>query len=220
MIANVKAIGNTEGVGIFFDSEGTSNHSVLGNVIKNCEGPAVANGGSNSDVVIQGNVIESVNSVVAGGAIQLTDAARVLISGNSIGPHAQGPAIAMLGNSDDWRIVDNHLNDTGVRLAGIGSTALNNFGYNPVGNIPNPWPSNSTDLTNNVASGSAAPTSGIVYTVRRSPKSITISRGDVSQILINGADAGTTAGTFKLGVGESIAITYDSSAPATAVFAD
>jgi hypothetical protein len=220
MIANVKAIGNTEGVGIFFDSEGTSNHSVVGNVIKNCEGSAIANGGSNNDIVIQGNVVENVNSVVAGAAIRLTGAARVLISGNSIGPHAQGPAIAMLGNSDDWRIVDNHLDGAGVTLAGVGSTALNNFGYNPVGNIENPWPSSSTDLTNNVASGSTAPRSGIVYTVRHTPKSIAISRGDVSQILVNGADAGTTAGIFKLGVGEMIAITYGSSPPATAVFAE
>jgi hypothetical protein len=32
----------------------TSNHTVTGNVIKNCEGSAIANGGLNSDIVISG----------------------------------------------------------------------------------------------------------------------------------------------------------------------
>jgi hypothetical protein len=217
MIANVQAVGNKQGWGIYLDSQGTSNHSVTGNVIKNCDGPAIANGGGNNDIVIQGNVIQNVNSVVAGAAIQLSDAARVLISGNNIA--AQGQAIAMRGSSDDWRIVNNHLGG-GVTLAGAGSTVLNNFGYNPVGVISNPWPSNGTDLTNNAAAGKATPHSGTAYTIRHTAKTITISGGNVSQILINGAVAGATAGTFKLGVGETITITYGSPAPTTRVFAE
>jgi hypothetical protein len=222
MIANVTAlVGGQAGTGIYFDAAGTSNHSITGNVIKNCAGSAIANGGSNNDIVIVGNVIESVNSVVSGGAIQLTNAARVLISGNNIGARPQGPAIAMRGSSDDWRIVGNHLSGGGgVALAGGGSVVVANFGYNPVGSILNPWPSNGTDLMNSVASGKAAPGSGTVYTIRHTPKTIVVTGGDVSQILINGANAGSTAGVFKLGVGETIAIIYNTSAPVTLVFAE
>ena len=97
MVANVQAIpGNKAGTGIYFDSAGTSNHSITGNVIKNCEGSAIDNGGSNNDIVISGNVIQNVNSVVPGAAIQLRNAARILISGNNIGSGGQGPSIAML----------------------------------------------------------------------------------------------------------------------------
>ncbi|HET8999734.1 MAG TPA: right-handed parallel beta-helix repeat-containing protein [bacterium] len=220
MIANVTAIvGNRAGTGIYFDSAGTSNHAVTGNVIKNCAGSAVANGGSNNDIVITGNIIENVSSVVPGAAIQLTNASRVLISGNNIGASLLGPAIAMRGTSDDWRIAGNHLGG-GVALAGVGSVVVDNFGYNPVGGISNPWPSTGTDLTNTVASGSGAPTSGTVYTIRHTPKTIVVTGGDVSQIMINGADAGSTAGTFKLGVGETIAMIYNASAPVTLVFAE
>jgi putative cofactor-binding repeat protein len=221
MIANVKAIGNQAGTGIYFDSEGTSNHSVTGNVIKNCEGSAIDNGGSNHDIVISGNVIQNVNSVVPGAAIQLINAARILICGNNIGADGQSRAIAMLGNSDDWRVVGNHFGGEGSpTLAGVGSVLTNNFGYNPVGSISNPWPSNGTDLTNQVGSGGAAPQSGRVYTVRHTPKTIVVTGGDVSQIRINGSDAGSRAGTFKLGVGETITITYNTAAPATLVFAE
>ena len=220
MIANVKAIGSQAGTGIYFDSEGTSNHSVTGNVIKNCEGSAVDNGGSNHDIVISGNVIENVNSVVPGAAVQLTNAARILICGNNIGASGQGRAIAMLGSSDDWRVVGNHFGGGGATLAGVGSVLTNNFGYNPVGSISNPWPSNGTDLTNQVASGRAAPQSGRVYTIRHTPKTIVVREGDVSQIRINGSDAGSRAGTFKLGVGETITITYNTAPPATLVFAE
>ena len=59
-----------------------------------------------------------------------------------------------------------------------------------------------------------------MYTVRHTPKTVVVTGGDVTQILINGADAGSTAGTFKLGVGETIAINYSTSAPMTRVFAE
>jgi hypothetical protein len=221
MIANVKAIGTTEGVGIFFDSAGTSQHSVTGNVIKNCEGSAIEGVKSNNEIVISGNVIENVNSVVPGAAIKLSDASRALIAGNNITASVQGPAIAMLGNSDNWRILGNSLGGgTSIALVGSGSVVTNNLGYNPVGNISNPWPSSGADLTNTVVSGNPDPQSGVAYTVRHTPKSIVATGGDVSRILINGADAGSAAGVFKLGVGETITITYNASAPATLVLAE
>jgi putative cofactor-binding repeat protein len=221
MIASVKAIaGDTAGTGIYFDSAGTSNHSVTGNVIKNCDGSAVESSGSNNDIVISANVIENVNAVVQGAAIRLRDSAGALISGNNIGAGAPGGAIAMLGSSDDWQILGNHFRGgSGITLAGVGSVVAHNFGYNPVGRIANPWPSIGTDLTNSVASGRPDPRSATVYTVRHTPKSIVVA-GGASRIRINGADSGSTAGAFKLGVGETIAITYDTSPPSTVVFAE
>ena len=222
MIANVKAVPtNKNGTGIYFDSAGTSNHSVTGNVIKNCEGSAIEGARSNNDIVIQGNVIQSVNSVVHGAAIRLKDAVRILISGNNVAPSGHGPAVAMLANSDNWQVIGNNFGGTsGVTLTAAGSMVANNFGYNPVGVIASPWPSTGTDLTNNVVAGNDNPQSGTTYTVRHTSKTIVITGGDVSQILINGVDSGSLASTFKLGVGESIAITYNSSPPATLVFAE
>ena len=222
MVANVRALpGNQAGTGIYFDSAGTSDHTVTGNVIKNCEGAAIANGGSNNDIVISGNRIENVSSVVSGAAIELADAARVLICGNAIGVVGKSPAIAMRGSSDDWRITANHLAaGGGIVLAGSGTVVTNNFGYNPVGPISNPWPSSGTDLTNQVVAGTATPISGTRYTVRHTPKTIVVSGGDVTGIQIDGVDAGSRAGAFKLGVGETIAILYGTSPPTTLVFAE
>ncbi|MGA7410067.1 MAG: right-handed parallel beta-helix repeat-containing protein [Bryobacteraceae bacterium] len=222
MIANVKAIpGNKAGTGIYFDSAGTSNHSITGNVIKNCEGSGIANGGSNHDLVITGNVIQNSNTIVPGAAIELTNAARVLISGNNIIAGSPGPAVAMRGNSEDWRLSGNHFSaDGGVELTGVGTVVVHNFGYNPVGSVVNPWPLNNSDLTNAVAAGASTPESGTAYTVRHTPKTVSVTGGDVSQILINGVDAGSTGGTFKLGVGETIAISYGSSAPTASIFTE
>jgi hypothetical protein len=229
MIANVKAIGSTSGTGIYFagpetpGAPATSNHTVTGNVIKNCEGSAIANGGLNSDIVISGNVIEDTNSIVPGAAIQLTDAKRILITGNSISETVPNEAIAMASNSDNWQITQNYLEDNSpnpISLQGTGSVVINNAGYNPVGDIPAPWPAAGGDLTNDVTAGSPNPQSGTIYTVRHSPKTIVVTGGDLSQITINGVDTGLIAGVFKLGIGETIAVTYDTLVPTSAVFAE
>jgi len=138
----------------------------------------------------------------------------------------RGSGIQFIRSGDDVVITGNIIEqvppitpENDVILAGAGSVIVNNVGYNPVGSISNPWPSNGTDLTNRVPSGSATPESGKVYTIRNTPKTIIITGGNVSQIRINGADAGSIAGTYKLGVGETIAVTY-TSPPATLVFAE
>ena len=229
MVANVKAIGSTSGTGIYFagpetlGEPATSNHTVTGNVIKNCEGSAIANGGLNTDIVISGNIIENTNSVVPGAAIQLTDAERILITGNNFSETVPNASIAMAGNSDNWQITQNYLDDSAtdpVSLRGAGSVVINNAGYNPVGNIPDPWPASGGDLTNDVSGGSPNPQSGTVYTVRHSPKTIVVTGGDLSQITINGVDTGLTAGVFKLGIGETIVVTYDTLIPTSAIFAE
>src|SRR5207302_1369980 len=124
-----------EGAGL----PGTSNHTISGNVIKNCEGSAIGNGGLNNDIVISGNIIQNTNSVVPAAAITLTDATRILITGNNITETALNPAIAMAGSSDNWQIVQNSLSATApdaVSLSRSASVAAYNSGYNPVGNIP------------------------------------------------------------------------------------
>ncbi len=105
-------------------------------------------------------------------------------------------------------------------LAGAGSVVVNNFGYNPLGVIANPWPSSGTDLTNQTVAGTGAPISGTQYSVRHTPKTIVMSGGDVAGIRIDGADAGSKAGALKLGVGETIAIFYNTLPPTTVVFAE
>ncbi|MBV9390689.1 MAG: right-handed parallel beta-helix repeat-containing protein, partial [Verrucomicrobia bacterium] len=212
MIANVQAIKGTAGTGIYFDgpdasgdpATATSNHTITGNVIKNCDGSAIANDKQNSDIVISGNVIENTNSIVSGAAIQLVDAENILITGNNISGTAQNAAIKMVGTSDNWQITQNHLElNADISLSGTGSVVINNAGHNPVGNIPNPWPASGGDLTNNITAGSPNPQNGIVYTVRHSPKTIVVTGGDVSQIDINGINTDLTAGVFKLGIGET-----------------
>ena len=228
MIANVKAIGSEFGTGIYFDAPdpsdplGTSNHTVTGNVIKNCDGSAITNGGQNSDIVISGNIIQNTNSAVPGAAIQLTDAQRILITGNNISGTSENGSIAMAGTSDNWQINQNYLGDANdpVSLKGTGSVVIHNAGYNPVGNIPDPWPASGGDLTNEVTGGGTNPQSGTVYTVRHSPKTIVVTGGDLSQITINGVATGLTAGAFKLGIGETIAVTYDMLIPTSAIFAE
>ena len=56
--------------------------------------------------------------------------------------------------------------------------------------------------------------------MRHSPKTIVVTGGDVSQININGMDTDLTAGVFKLGIGETIAVTYDAEIPNSAVFVE
>jgi Right handed beta helix region/Pectinesterase len=229
MITNVQAIEGTEGTGIYFDgpdasgdpATATSNHTITGNVIKNCDGSAIANDKQNSDIVISGNIIENTNSVVSGAAIHLVDAENILITGNNISGTAQNAAIAMAGTSDNWQITQNSLEENAnVSLSGTGSVVINNAGYNPVGNIPNPWPASGGDLTNDITAGSPSPQSGTVYKVRHSPKTIVVTGGDVTQININGMDTGLTAGVFKLGIDETIAVSYDVQIPNSAIFAE
>jgi hypothetical protein len=70
-----------------------------------------------------------------------------------------------------------------------------------------------------VGGGGANPVSGRLYTVRQSAKTIIITGSSGTQIAIDGTLTGLSAGVFKLGIGETIAVTY-SSTPTSAVSAD
>jgi hypothetical protein len=220
LIAGVQSVDGTLGVGIHLDSSGTSRHAITGNVIKQCEGSAIRGEGGNNDVVISGNVIDGTNIKVADASIVFHNADRIAITGNKILNNSTGNPIGMEGSSKDWHIANNSFaqnsNDSPAPLS-TDSTVINNAGYNPVGVIANPWGS-SGDLTNN-GGGSADPVSGQIYTVRQSPKTIILAGGVVTQIAIDDMPTGMLAGVFKLGTGETIAITYTST-PTSKVVAD
>lgn len=86
MIAGVKAIGTTEGTGIYFDAAGNSNHSVTGNVIKDCEGSAIENAGAISQLLISGNAIQNVNTMVAGPPVLLANPGSVVVNNSGYNP--------------------------------------------------------------------------------------------------------------------------------------
>ena len=76
------------------------------------------------------------------------------------------------------------------------------------------------DLTND-GGGDFNPASGQRYIVRQSPKTIIITGGKVTGIEIDGTATGLSAGVFKLGIGETIAITYTPGSPPTSkIFGD
>jgi Right handed beta helix region len=212
----------TLGIGIHLDSSGTSRHTIAGNVIKQCEGSAIVGEGRNNDVVVSGNVIDGTNTAVPDASIVFHGAERITISGNKILNNQSGSPIGMKGSSRNWHITGNSFaqnNNNAPAPLSSDSTVVNNSGYNPVGIIINPWHSNG-DLTND-GGGGPDPVSGRVYTIRQSPKTIIITGGAVTQIAIDGTLTGLPAGVFKLGIGETIAVTYSSSStPTSKVSAD
>jgi Right handed beta helix region len=220
LIAGVRSLAGAAGIGIHLDSSGSSRHAITGNVIKQCEGSAIRGEGGNNDVVVSGNVIDGTNLVAPDASIVFHSAERVIVTGNKILNNQTGNPIGMKGSSTDWHIANNSFaqnnNDTPAPLS-INSTVINNSGYNPVGAITNPWRPTG-DLTND-GGGSANPASGQLYTVRQSPKTIIITGGSVTEIDIDGTSTGLSAGVFKLGIGETIAVTY-SSLPTSTVVAD
>jgi hypothetical protein len=157
---------------------------------------------------------------VSDASIVFHSAERVSITGNKILNNRMGSPIGMKGSSQNWNIVGNFFaqnNNNSPTPVSIDSTVTGNAGYNPVGIIATPWhPSGS--LTNE-AGGSHNPTSGQLYAIRQTPKTIIVTGGGVTQIEIDGTPAGVLAGVFKLGIGETIAITYNA-VPTTTVWAD
>ena len=71
----------------------------------------------------------------------------------------------------------------------------------------------------NDGGGTANPVSGRLYTVKQSAKTIIITGGAGTQLAIDGTPTGLSGGVFKLGIGETIMVTY-SSVPTSAVSAD
>jgi hypothetical protein len=218
LIAGVQSVAGALGIGIHLDSSGTSRHTITGNVIKQCEGSAIRGEGANNDVVVSGNVIDGTNLVVPDASVVFHSAERITITGNKILNNPMGSPIGMKGSSKDWHIADNSFDQNNAPTPlSIDSTVINNAGYNPVGPIANPWRATG-DLTND-GGGSADPVSGLRYTVRQSPKTIIITGGTVTKIEIAGTPTGLPGGVFKLGIDETIGVTY-TTVPISKVVAD
>jgi Right handed beta helix region len=225
MIAGVKAVADAAGakslgVGIYFDSTGTSRHAITGNVIKLCDGSGIVGAGGNNDVNISGNIIDGTNLVVTGASISFAGAEQLTVCGNKVLNNPTGRPIEMKGSSTSWQIVQNSFAQNSSNTPGplsADAVVINSSGYNPVGPIQNPWLA-SGDLTND-GGGAPSPTSAKVYTVRQSPKTIVVAQGNVTEIAIDGMQTGVSSGAFKLGIGETIAITFVAS-PTTTIWAE
>jgi hypothetical protein len=220
MIAGVKSVAGALGIGIHLDSSGTSRHTISGNVIKQCEGSAIVGESGNNDVVVSGNVIDGTNLAVPDASIVFHSAERISIIGNKITNNGRGNPIGMKGSSKDWLIAGNSFaqnSSNSPTPLSDDSTVINNAGYNPVGTIALPWHPNGA-LTND-GGGSANPVSGRLYTVKQSAKTVIISGGTGTHIAIDGTPTGLSTGVLKLGIGETIAVTY-SSPPTSTVSVD
>ena len=219
MIAGVKSVAGALGIGIHLDSSGTSRHTIAGNVIKQCEGSAIVGEGGNNDVVVSGNVIDGTNLVVPDASIVFHNAERITMIGNKVINNQTGSPVGMKGSSKDWLIAGNSFAQNGTNSPAplsADSTVVNNSGYNPLGTIALPWLPNGA-LTND-GGGSANPVSGRLYTVRQSAKTIIITGSAGTQIAVDGTPTGLSGGVFKLGIGETIMVTY-SSVPTSTVSA-
>ena len=169
---------------------------------------------------MSGNVIDGTNLVVPDASIVFHSADRITIVGNKVINNQTGSPIGMKGSSKDWLIAGNSFAQNGTNSPAplsVDSTVINNSGYNPVGTVALPWLPNGA-LSNN-GGGSANPVSGRLYTVRQSAKTIIITGGAGTQIAIDGTPTGLSGGVFKLGIGETIMVTY-SSIPTSRVSAD
>lgn len=100
---------------------------------------------------------------------------------------------------------------TGLNSISLGSDATHvvtgNIGYNDGTALSNPYPVGAGNITNSPAS-QGFPSNGITYTIRISPKFVTVSGGSVTAILIDGATTGLTAGAFYLQPGQTIQVNH------------
>ena len=94
---------------------------------------------------------------------------------------------------------------------------FDNYTYNPVGVIANPYPVAAGDL-DDVAAAQAFPTSNTNYTVVGSPKLITIYGGTVTSISIGGTVTGLTSGVFYLKPSQVLNVVWTGQ-PSSVVFA-
>lgn len=128
------APGTTNGHGINFDSAGSKEHLVVGNVIRNCYGRCISGSGGQNDTLIAGNSFYKPASPT-GVCIYLTNTARVMVTGNQF-YNDGGRPIQSAGTSDGWFIVGNSFQGAGVHapaLVGTANLVYNNMGLNPIG---------------------------------------------------------------------------------------
>lgn len=172
-----------------------------------------------NDSMITNNNIYSNSSV----GLSTNSQVRVKISGNTF--RANSLPIEIVNNDSictAWQIDNNYFyNNTSntPTLLGTSHYIYGNIGYNlALTAVATPFPA-STGNVSNLAAAQAAPTSTAVYTNIWSPKIYTITGGTVTVIAINGITTGLTAGSFNLGIGETISVTHSVTPTCTVLIA-
>ena len=112
-----------------------------------------------------------------------------------------------------------NIRDCTNTIGGLGnqSRVSHIVGYNPVGNIANPYSVGAGYLLD-VAGAQAFPTTHTNYTVGHSEKLVTIYGGTVTQILVDGVATGLTSGAFQLKVGQVLHVDWTGQ-PSSQVYA-
>lgn len=223
-VNNAKQYNSAGGDAIYLDPSITG--VAIGGACRfqDCEGHVLTGGGTGTnDNVFTGNIVNNCCTVTNDGNIKLQGFNNVIV-GNRFKAGPNRP-VQMSGTADNWTISDNDftgMSNTAPALVGTASTVKNNMGYNAVGTITNAFTTTGSGDILNVSqptNPAALPATGTTWTNRFTSKTITVTGGTVSSISINGSASVGTSGMFKLGVGETINITY-SVAPTVTVRAE
>lgn len=134
-----------------------------------------------------------------------------------------GQAIIEAGTSDHNIIENNDVTGSSTTIIIVGANTLvrANPGYNPRGNIANPY-SVAAGLILDVSAAQAFPTSATNYTVAASPKLITIYGGTITSVSIDGVATGqagaATFAAYRLEPGQILNVVW-AVQPASEVYA-
>jgi len=233
---------NNAHVGIYF--EGASVCTALGNTIIGVSVGIMDDVDGGGRHIITHNHIETVDAFNTSGISIGLD--HNLISGNEIICGATqigqncidiiGDDNRILGNYCNARIAnsfgiisevgaernvyrDNDVTDSpwNIYLQGGLEKLHGNLGYNPRGNVANPYPAAAGYIADTGAA-QAFPTSNVNYTINHSPKFITIYGGTVTSISIDGVATGLTSGGFFLEPGQIFNVVWTGQ-PSSQVYA-
>lgn len=186
-----------------------ANNLVLGNTFDggNTTNQLRLNGSTNT---IVGNRFHGVGSAAASGSgksgVFLDNVQDCIIASNSFAPIQSGQGFAdsaihiafgahgnTVNNNDITGVGTWQVGPINLSGAGAGNTLRNNIGYNPVGPLAAP----------------SVPASGTVFTHSFAVDcTIYISGGTVTDIAVQGTSTGLTSGAFRVGVGQTIKLTY------------
>lgn len=130
----------------------------------------------------------------------------------------------VLSAANNINVIGNDVsNNTGGTIsihANVKGNSLlrDNPGYNPVGAITNPFTASTGDIRP-ASAAQANPTSATTYTNRLTPKTVLITGGTITAIVIDGTSTTLSQGVFKLGIGETYSVTFTGS-PTSKVYSE
>jgi parallel beta-helix repeat protein len=174
------------------------NNIVIGNIVRGSGASGICISTSNNNVV-SGNFCTE-NSQETGNTyddILIEGSDRNNVEGNvcRAGALVKKPQYGInITSGTGNMLTDNDLYNDGfgtgtLRDAGTATITVSNRGYNPKGNVANPYPVAAGNLSDSAAA-QAFPTSATNYTVSESPKLITIYGGTITSVSIDGVATG------------------------------